>query len=308
MSGRAVVTGAGGFAGTWLCRALRAGGREVVGWVRRPPADPVPGVVYRVQDLARGPELGRALVADAPDEVYHLGAVSHLGDCDADPDRAIAVNVGATEHLLRALPGGSRLLLASTCHVYGRPEWLPLDEDHPLAPTSLYGRTKEQAERLCLAAARSGRHVVIARAFHHAGPGQEPRYALADWARQLAEQQDAAALGRALSPLRTGDLSLRRDYTDVRDVVEAYRVLLERAEPGAIVQVCSGEAPPLGTLLAWMNGGVQPPVEPRQDRTRPEDVAVLLGSPARAEALGWRRVHPLQRTLPELVDAARKRS
>lgn len=293
MGGRAVVTGAAGFAGTWLCRELRAHGREVIGWVRRPTGAPVAGVAYRQQDLRDARGVIRALSADGPDEVYHLGAVSHVGDCRRDPDRAIAVNVGGTEHLLAGLPGGARFLFASSCHVYGRPMRLPVDEDHPLCPESLYGRTKETAERLVLAAARGGRHAVVARAFHHTGPGQQARYALADWARQLGRDRQA--------PVQTGDLSLRRDYSDVRDVVAGYRLLLERAEPGSIVQLCSGQAPPLWDLLATLNGGQLPAVQERPERTRADDIPTLVGSPALAESLGWTRQRALVDTLRELA-------
>lgn len=298
---RVVVTGAAGFAGTWLCRHLRARGDEVVGWVHHPVSQPLPGVIYREQDLARGREVVSALAADAPQEVYHLGALSHVGDCAADPDRAIAVNVGGTEALLAGLPPGARLLLASTCHVYGRPLRLPVDEDHPLCPESLYGRTKELAERLCLAAARSGRHVVIARAFHHTGPGQDPRYALADWARQLEARRQARAAGRPQAPVRTGDLDLRRDYSDVRDIAAGYALLLGRADAGEIVQLCSGEAPTLAELLALLAGGTLPPVETGPQRLRPADVPELRGSPARASALGWKRRYSLSQTLSDLA-------
>ncbi|MCB9778089.1 MAG: NAD-dependent epimerase/dehydratase family protein [Alphaproteobacteria bacterium] len=301
---RAVVTGAGGFAGTWLCRHLRARGMHVVGWTRRPVADPVAGVIYRQQDLADGRATRQALLYDAPDLVFHLGAVSHVGDCAADPDRAIAVNVGGTEALLAGLRPGVPFVFASTCHVYGQPSYLPVDEDHALSPDSLYGRTKETAERIVLAAARSGLHAIVARAFHHTGPGQAPRYALADWAGQLAAGRRATMLGRAAAPIRTGDLTLRRDYTDVRDIVAGYALLADRAAPGDIVQLCSGTAHPLGVLLSWLAGGGMPHVAPASGRLRPADVPVLVGSPARAEALGWARHHDLRDTLPELVDWA----
>ncbi len=295
MSRRIVVTGADGFAGRWLCRQQRSQGAEVLGWVHHLPADPLPGVIYRVQPLEDGPGVRSALRADRPERLFHLGAVSRVGACDRDPDRAIAVNVGGTEHLLSALPGSCRMLLASTCLVYGQPEWLPLDEAHPTCPDSLYGRTKETAERLCLAAVRSGLRVVVARAFHHTGPGQAARYALADWAGQLA-----AGRGGEEAPVRTGDLALRRDYSDVRDIVAGYSLLLERAEAGAVVQLCSGSAPSMGELLTLMNGGVPPATTTMVERLDPSEPRELRGNPAVAQALGWRCTHRLSETLAAL--------
>ena len=300
MSRRVVVTGAAGFAGTWLCRHLRARGDEVVGWVHHPVRDPVPGVRYRMQDLVRGDEVVRALAAEAPEEVYHLGAISHVGDCSADPNRAVATNVGGTESLLAGLPSGARMLLASSCHVYGRPQYLPVDEDHPLSPDSVYGRTKERAERLGVAAARGGRHVVIARAFHHTGPGQSPRYALADWARQIAAGEADRTTAGTPSVVWTGDLSLRRDYTDVRDVVAGYCLVLARAAPGDTVQLCSGVAPTLRALLTRLAGGTLLVAQRRPGRLRLDDIPELRGSPARAEALGWLRQYDVDRTLYDL--------
>lgn len=290
-----VVTGAGGFAGTWLCRALLRRGDLVVGWVRRPPLRPVPGVRYALVDVTDRAACRDAVAMDAPDRLFHLAAVTHPGDAATDPARARAVNVAGTSSVFSALPDGVPAVLASTVHVYGPPQRLPVDEAHPLAPRGVYAHSKADAEQ---AALDSHDGVVVARAFHHTGPGQSPRYALADWAQQLA---------RGRTGLRTGDVSLRRDYADVRDIAEGYIALSERAVSGAVVNLCTGRAPRLADLIALMAGHAPLTLHVQPDRLRAGDPPVLRGDPAKAQALGWTARRPLSGALRGLVDGFRLR-
>lgn len=285
---RVVVTGAAGFAGRYLCRELLAGGYEVEAWVRGAPRGLPPVHEVVPLDLRDHAAVRARLRARPPGGLVHLAALTHLGDCAAEPALAQAVNVGATEALFEALPDGLPAVFSSTCHVYGRPRSLPLTVEQPLSPEGVYARTKAEAEGVLR---RAHPAAVVARAFHHTGPGQAPRYALASWAAQLA--------GGARR-LLTGDLSLRRDYTDVRDIVAGYRLLLERGMPGSTVQLCSGEAPPLRDLLEGLLEGqaVELVVDPA--RLRPDDVPEVRGEAGAAEALGWVRRIPRARMLREL--------
>ncbi len=290
MSARtSVVTGAGGFAGAWLCRALLRRGDAVVGWVRRAPLRPVPGVRYALVDVTDEGACRDAAARHAPHRLFHLAAVTHPGDAARDPARAQAVNVQGTRNVFGALPPGTPAVVASTVHVYGPPQSLPLSEGHPVAPRGVYARTKADAEAAALDAHDA---VVLARAFHHTGPGQAPRYALADWAQQLAR-------GRRV--LRTGDVSLRRDYADVRDIVDGYIALSERAAPGAVVNLCTGRAPRLRDLIALMAPEAPVRIQEQPDRRRPDDPRVLVGDPRQALALGWRARRPLSAALRSLV-------
>jgi nucleoside-diphosphate-sugar epimerase len=283
---KALVTGADGFAGRWLCRLLVGQGWDVDGWVRCPPVAPIAGVLYRTVDIRDASACEQAM--RSPDEVYHLAAMTHVGAAAASPDDAWKTNVEGTRNVLGKAPSGCRPMLVSTCHVYGRPQFLPLTESHPLAPVGTYARTKAEAER----AARECRpDVVIARAFHHTGPGQPARFALSEWAEALSSE---------VATIRTGDLELRRDYSDVRDIVAGYVHLLRTAPPGAIVNLCSGRAPTLREMLALLNGGRSPRTETDPNRLRPGDVQELRGDPSVALALGWRPRIGLAETLRDL--------
>lgn len=293
---RVLVTGASGFAGRHLLRHLLERGDAPLAWARAPCPE-LEDIPHRFVDVTDAQACARAMQADAPEALIHLAALTHLGDAEADPERAWAVNVQGTTNVLRALPEGCPALLASSAHVYGPPARLPLTEDHLCAPRGVYARSKLAGEEAALLAHPA---TVIARAFHHTGPGQSPRYAFPDWARQLAARR---AEGRQ-DPLQVGDVELRRDYCDVRDVVAGYRLLLERAPPGAVVNLCSGEAPSLRALLTAMMGAQPVPLAPDPARLRGAELRELRGDPRLAESLGWRRRHRLADTLQEMLRLA----
>ena len=175
---RIIVTGAEGFAGRWLTQML-ATQHTVLPWSRA-----------RV-DITDADGCAAALAVDRPDALLHLAALTHPSDAARDPARAHAVNVIGTRNVLEPLPAAVPALMVSTCHVYGPPQALPIDEHHPLAPRGAYAHTKREAERVALAVHP---RTVIARAFHHTGPGQSQRYALADWAAQI--RMDPATMSR----------------------------------------------------------------------------------------------------------------
>jgi GDP-4-dehydro-6-deoxy-D-mannose reductase len=286
---RTVLTGGDGFAGRWLCRALIADGCWVSAWVRRPPTRPISGVHYRVQDIRDSSGCAQAMNEDRPEQVFHLAALTHLATAEANPELAKETNVEGTIHVMRAVPAGARAVYASTCHVYGPPQQLPVDEHHQCEPQGIYAHSKLLGEE---AARQACSEVVIARAFHHTGPGQSTRFALADWAQRL----------RSGLPVVTGDLSLRRDYTDVRDIVAGYRLLAKAGVAHQAYNLCSGEAPTLASLLAGLSpdGRVDHTQDP--SRLRTSDIAESRGDPAKAEALGWTRAFSSSQMLRALAE------
>ncbi len=274
---RVLLTGGQGFVGQHLVRLLESRADRV----RAPSSADL--------DVTR-PELCRRHVATAsPELVVHLAALTDPAIARREPERARQVNVGGTATLLAALAEHApeaRVVVVSTCHVYGRPRTLPVTESHRCEPTGTYGRTKAEAEQVALA---SGLDVVIARPFHLTGPGQPLARAPADWARQ------AAAGARRI---RVGDLSLHRDYLDVRDACRALVRLGERGERGGTYNVCSGETVELGWILATVAPGAVAEVDP--ERLRPGEVTRLVGDPSPLRALGWRPTVPLEQSLVEL--------
>jgi nucleoside-diphosphate-sugar epimerase len=287
--GPIIVTGAAGFAGQHVVRHLLAQGRPCEAWVHREPLPPglAPDHVRSV-DIRDAAACARAIRSARPGGLIHLAAVTSLREAARSPEVARAVNIEGTRNVLGPLPESVPAVFASTCHVYGHPTQLPLTEDAPLRPVGAYAESKAEAESAARAAHAP---TVIARAFHHTGPGQSPSFALAQWARDIE-------LG--VSPVRTGDLSLRRDYTDVRDIARGYLCLLDQAPQGAVVNLCSGAAPTLGELLSLMAGDEPVETAPNPAWFRDHDPREIRGDAARARALGWEASTTMAQTLRAL--------
>jgi GDP-4-dehydro-6-deoxy-D-mannose reductase len=301
---RSLVTGAAGFAGSHLSRALLAAGHQVFGTLQPGHAAPagVPGVRWVEMELTSSPSIAAALEAAQPDRVYHLAAQASVGESLRDPLATWEVNATGTLRLAEALGGALRLLFVSSAEVYG----VVPDDDQPIResrrshPTNPYAASKAAAEMAVLEAAHAhGTHTVIARSFNHTGPGQDPCFALAGFARQLA----AIRAGRAAPVLRVGNLEARRDYLDVRDVCRAYLMLLEAGAPGAVYNVATGAACSMAELVAMLVelSGTGARVEVDAGRVRPLDVPLLSGDPSALRALGWEAEIPLRQTLAELL-------
>jgi GDP-4-dehydro-6-deoxy-D-mannose reductase len=284
---RALITGAGGFAGRHLAAACEAAGDEVTGVSRSAGTDLLDA------------EAARAAVAAAgPDVVYHLAARAHVGESWGQPAAFLADNVAITLNVLEAVraeaPGAAVVAVASG-ELYGPPASLPVTEEAPLRPQNPYAVSKASADLLAgFYADGHGLRVIRARPFNHAGPGQEPAYAIASFARQ------AAAGGR----IRIGNPDTRRDYTDVRDVVRAYRLLAERAEPG-IYNICSGRTASARELVGMLGGEF----DVDESLVRAHEVMEVRGSAERLRAAtGWQPEIPLERTLADTVEWWRQRS
>ena len=185
-----------------------------------------------------------------PDAVIHLAARAFVPDSVRDPLGTYDVNFLGTQHLLSALKASGfagRVLYVSSADLYGAVEdgQLPIREDQPLRPLNPYAVSKIAAETLCGYFARAEHlDVVIARPFNHIGPGQSTRFALADFSQSIAEM----ALGRRAPLLAVGDLDVTRDFSDVRDVIEAYLLLLAKGRSGEVYNVCSGAERNLGDI------------------------------------------------------------
>ncbi len=310
----ALVTGAAGFVGSWLLRHAQELGWSIIG-VRKPDTPSPPLDVEWVDVDLRDREATHALLrATRPRYVLHLAAVAFASEARRDPLEALRLNYGVLDHLLggmvRHVPD-ARLLFIGTGEVYGpRPEGTPaLREDDSLAPPNLYAATKAAAEvRATLAVEREGLDVVRVRPFNHSGPGRPPDYAESSFARQIARIER----GVQKPVIRVGNLEAVRDFSDVRDVVRAYVLLLERGERGAVYNVCSGRGWKLREVVDHLTSrsdtkpGIE--VDPGLYRAGSPERSTLVGDPARLRALGWTPRHRFEQTLDDLLADWRARA
>jgi GDP-4-dehydro-6-deoxy-D-mannose reductase len=301
------VTGAAGFAGSHLVDLLAPGG-DVVAWHRPGGAPPrrVDGVTWQAVEMLDRASVWAAIEAIRPARVYHCAGAAHVGQAWNAAAQTLAVNVRGTHYLIEAVrrfAPDARVLVPSSGLVYA-PSDHPLNEEHALAPNSPYGLSKLAQELL----GHDGGppDVCIARPFNHFGPRQDPGFVASGFARRIAEIER----GGAAPELQVGNLEPRRDLTDVRDTVKAYRMILEKAPPARPFNVCTGRAIGVRDLLDLLlaRARVQILVVQDPDRFRPNDLPLLQGDPTRIRSeLGWTPGISIERTIDDLLDYWRDR-
>jgi len=311
---RALVTGADGFVGQWLIRELIEAGDEVAGATRGDhtrlttlDVDTATHVRWLSIELLEPQTLAAAVEESNPEAVYHLAAQASVAQSLKDPAGTIETNVIGTAHLLEACrthaPDATALVVGSA-EIYGavEPDDLPLREDAPIRPNNPYAGSKAAAEALALQYAHSGwLRVLASRSFNHTGPGQSTAFAAAAFAKQFAD----IASGKQAPVLLHGNLSARRDFLDVRDVVKAYRLLVMQGRPGTAYNVCSGRAVSMREIVEELGQLAGRPVELREDegRMRPVDTPIIVGDAGQLHRdTGWQPAIPLLRTLTDLYD------
>jgi GDP-4-dehydro-6-deoxy-D-mannose reductase len=290
---RLLVTGRSGFVGETLARTLATTGHGL----RWSLLDVPVALDLRDRDAVR-----RFMEQARPDAVIHLAAQSAVPDSFRDPETTLQINALGTLHLLQALAAidfRGRLLYIGTGEVYGLvPEAeLPVAETRLPRPRNPYAVSKLAAEALCWQWHASQRmDVILARPFNHIGAGQSDRFAVSDFAHQIA------AIKRGLRPavIRVGDLDVTRDFTDVHDVIEAYFALLERGTAGEIYNVCSGAEHSMASILADLVelGGIKVKIETESQRLRPTEQRRMRGDATKIRAAtGWSASTPLRVSL-----------
>jgi GDP-4-dehydro-6-deoxy-D-mannose reductase len=289
---RVLITGADGFAGRHLRSALERQARHVVS----SSAD--------VRDAAA---VAREVKAAQPDAIAHLAAITSVAGAWSREREVWEVNALGTLNLVLAVQEHApeaRLLVASSAEVYGRisDDEGPVGEERALAPISPYGRSKAAAELAC---ARDDIDLVVVRPFPHTGPGQTKSFAIPSFAGQIARIE----AGRAPPAIQVGNLAARRDYSDVRCVVDAYVRLLEQRGGPPVFNVATGTALSMRSILDRMlaMATLEIAVEVDPSRIRPADIPLLVGSPRRlTESTGWRPIRSLDETLADVLNAARE--
>lgn len=298
-----LVTGATGFVGGWLRRELVTAGHDVV-------AAPGPEEL----DIADRAGLLAWFATEKPDAVVHLAGMAFAPDARSDPSEAFRVNVGGTVAIfesLRELGLRPPVLVTGSSDVYGtpRPDDLPLRESAPLDPRQPYAVSKAAQEGVAVeAGVRWGFPVVVARSFNHTGPGQRPVFVVPAMARRVLAVQRGQA-----SAIPAGNVDVLRDIGDVRDVVRAYRLLLEASAAGrlgrepVVVNVATGRAEAVRWLIEQLCAlaGVACSVYVDPALVRADDPPEIRGdSSFLTELTGWRPEIRLDRTLRDLLEEA----
>lgn len=306
---RVLVTGAGGFVGEHLVRNLLEAGHEVVAAARR-PFEPPSGVALEVFDIRQAVHVKRAVESGHPDAVIHLAAQASVQESWKDPGATYRVNLLGTSNLLEALRDrtDTRVLLVGSAQVYGRPALdRPLLESDPLRPASPYALSKVAQELLGrLYFSEFGRPIVAARPFNHTGPGQKPDYVVGAFCSRILEMERGGE-----RTMHVGRLDNIRDFLDVRDVVNAYRLLVESGAAGEAYNVASGEGVRIGDLLKILldASGLGSSVEVIEDAApRAGDPPMLIGDNSKIRAaVGWEPRIPIEQSLLETLDWYRSR-
>ncbi len=304
---RILVTGIAGFVGHFLTKELIAAGHEVVGIdisLKRQPE----GITKALRlDLTKAESVLNALATLKPAACIHLGGIASPTVARTHPEMMLNTNVLGTANLLEALrqtTPDTRMLLASTSYVYGSSETESLiAEDAPISPVSVYAVSKASADLMTLAYSRDyNMRTMTARAANHTGPGQSPDFVVPAFARQIK----AISAGTQPAIMRVGNLDSERTFMDVRDIVRAYRLLIEKGECGKAYNVASSERVSIGSMLDLLckASDIAPTIEVDPALYRPTDRMPLLSTERLQQATGWKPEIPFKQTLHDVLEQA----
>jgi GDP-4-dehydro-6-deoxy-D-mannose reductase len=298
-----LVTGATGFVGRWLIRDLEAAGHDALG---APASSQL--------DITEAPAVAAFVTAARPDAIAHLAGMSYGPDARRDPERALAINADGTRSVLLAAAAASGrppVLVVSSSEVYGAPAPtdLPLAETAPLRSDQPYGMSKLAQERVAFElAGADGSTAVIARPFNHAGPGQRPAFVVPAFARRVLQARTEGS-----RRIVAGNVDVRRDFTDVRDVVRAYRLILESLRPGGpsteprVYNIASGQSVAIREIARAFGSmaGVEIEIEVDPSLVRATDPPDIRGdSSSIARDFGWQPTIPFDVTLRDVFQQA----
>lgn len=302
---KALITGSEGFVGKYLRAELEGHGYQVVG------ADIVEGPGTRKIDLLDAEAVVQLVRQEQPDTVFHLAAQADVGRSWREPRLTMELNVIAATNVLEAVrevaPGNIRTLMVGSSDQYGAlgANGALVGEDLPLSPATPYAISKRAQEDLAFLYARSrGMWVCATRSFNHGGAGQRTGFMIPDFASGIARVE------RGLQEeLLVGNLSSKRDFTHVRDVVRAYRFVVEKGTSGEAYNVGSGMAYSAQEVLDRLCAMATCPIPVRQDpaRMRPSDTPVICCDHSKlTHDTGWEPTLSLDTILNETLEYYRE--
>lgn len=303
---RVFVTGANGFVGKHLVKALTERGHEVFAGIRNTLSDVPSSIKVYHYDLLHDQEVDSLLKEILPNGIIHLASQSNIGNSWKNPEETFKVNTIGTIRLLQAakqIVPAAKIIIAGSSEEYGLTgkKFWPLRESYPCQPQNPYAVSKLAMGQIALQLANIHHlNVIHVRPFNHFGPGQRLGFVISDFASQIAKIET----NLSLPILKTGDLSAIRDFTDVRDVIEAYILLLEKDVSTGIYNICSGIHRSISSilqdLLKMSSRSIQ--VEKDPNRSRPSEVPLFSGSMEKLnKATGWTPKIPYQKSIFETL-------
>lgn len=315
---KALVTGVSGFVGSHMAEYLLDRGVEVVGTIRNRSRMEhirhIESMIHLVECELRDPfSVETLLTQEKPDLIFHLAAQSFVPTSWNSPVDTITNNVAGQLNIFEAVRRHDldcKIQIACSSEEYGHvePHETPITEDNPLRPLSPYAVSKAAQDYLGFQYFKSyGLHVLRTRTFNHTGPRRGEQFVTSNFAKQIAEIEK----GLRAPVVHVGNLNAKRDFTDVRDVVRAYWLALEKGEPGECYNIASGSCVTiremLNLLLSFSSVNIDIVTDP--SRMRPSDVEILLGDNTKfSRQTGWKPEIPLERTLEDLLNYWRERA
>ena len=308
---RVLITGITGFVGKHLAEHLLAQGHHELWGLTRAPGRLAPAlaayITEVVADLNDAEATAQAIATAQPAVIYHLAGQAFVPESFRDPAATLNANTLGALHIFRsliALRSAARVLIVGSNEEYGQitADDLPLNEQTPLCPANPYGVSK--ATQSLFAAQYHLSHglaTLRVRPFTHIGPGQNERFVTAAFARQIARIE----VGLQPPMVQVGNLSARRDFTDVRDIVRAYALIAAHGEPGAVYNVGSGQAVMIRELLDLLLEASTVRVEVclNPELMRPIDIPLVVCDATRLrEQTGWAPQMPLRQTLLDILN------
>ncbi len=292
---KALITGVNGFVGPYLKKHLLENNIEVIG------TDISSGnEVDSVSDLLDNERIMKLVENSKPDFIFHLAAQSSVKLSWQKPELTRNVNVNGTRNLLDAVKKfvpESRVLVVSSADIYGVPKEFPIKEGNKLNPVSPYGESRLEQEKLALG---YGLNVIISRSFSHTGPGQSPVFVCSDFAKQIAE------IEKGKEPvIKVGNLNVKRDFTDVRDIIRAYLMCLKKCDIGEAYNICSGRVYSIREILDILLKFTDKDIKIKEDKgkKRKKDILVMDADNSKfVSKTGWKAEIPFEETLKGLLD------
>jgi GDP-4-dehydro-6-deoxy-D-mannose reductase len=314
---KVLITGIAGFVGSHLAELLLKKGDEVFGICLACES------LENIQEIKKDLHISNCDITDfdhfsriirriSPDETYHLAALSSVGKSFDQPKDTIEVNVSGTLNLLEILKNlrkEVRVLIVGSSDMYGivKPKEVPITEEKPLLPVSPYGSSKAICDLLAYQYFKSyGVQAIRVRAFNHAGPRHGIGFVVPDFASQIAKIE----AGILPPVMKVGNLSSKRDISDVRDIVRGYYLLMKKGKAGEAYNICSGKAYSIQNVLKVLLSLSKKKIKIKADekRNRPAEIPILVGSNSKIrKTTGWQPKIPIEKTLEDTLNFWRRK-